>query len=48
MFNPCVHCYIRYDKQYSSACDENCEYAKVVKEKKLLEEQLKKFEDDGK
>ena len=39
LFNPCVeHCYNRYGRQYSSDCDDKCEYAKVVKEKKLLEE----------
>lgn len=41
MFNPCVeHCYRKYGKQYSSDCDDKCEYAKTVKEKKLLEEEL--------
>lgn len=42
MFNPCVeHCFNRYGKQYSSECDENCDYAKAVKEKKMLEEKNK-------
>lgn len=37
MFNPCIeHCYHRYGKGYSSDCDDKCEYAKVVKEKKYL------------
>lgn len=41
MFNPCIeHCYNRYGKQYSSDCDDKCEYAKVVREKKLLEEEM--------
>ena len=41
MFNPCIeHCYNRYGKQYSSDCDTKCEYAKVVSEKKLLEEEM--------
>lgn len=49
LFNPCVDwCYQRYGKQYTASCDETCEYARVVKEKKNLEEQLKKFEDDWK
>ena len=42
MFNPCVeHCFNRYGKQYSSECDGNCDYAKAVKEKKMLEEKNK-------
>lgn len=44
MFNPCVACYQKYGKQYPDVlyggCDNNCEYAKVVKEKKLLEEEM--------
>lgn len=41
MFNPCVeHCYLKYGKQYSPDCDDKCEYAKVVNEKKLLEEEM--------
>lgn len=32
MFNPCLeHCYQKYDKQYSSDCDNNCEFAKAIK-----------------
>lgn len=45
MFNPCVeHCFNRYGKQYSSECDEYCDYAKAVKEKKMLEEKNKERE----
>lgn len=41
MFNPCVeHCYNRYGKQYSPDCDDKCEYAQTLKEKKLLEEEM--------
>ena len=40
MFEPCVdHCYIRHGKQYSIECDDTCEYEKIVKEKKALEDQ---------
>ena len=43
MFNPCIeHCYHRYGKGYSSDCDDKCEYAKVVKEKKILEKDVDK------
>lgn len=41
MINPCVDlCYTRYGKQYSSDYDGKCEYAKVIKEKKILEEEM--------
>lgn len=44
MFNPCFeHCYNRYGKQYSSECDEKCEFAKMVKEKKIIEEELEQY-----
>lgn len=34
LFNPCYeHCYLRLGKQYSSECDNKCEYAKAVKER---------------
>lgn len=49
MFNPCIdYCYTKYGTKYSSACEQNCEYAKLKKENKELKEQLKKLEDDGK
>lgn len=36
MINPCIElCHQRYGKQYSSDCNDKCEYAKVVKEKKI-------------
>lgn len=41
MFNPCIeYCYNRLGKQYSSECDDNCEYAKAVKERNFLNEEL--------
>ena len=41
MINPCVDlCYTRYGKQYSSDCDDKCEYAKAVKERNFLNEEL--------
>lgn len=47
MFNPCIeHCYNRYGKQYSSDCDDKCEYAKMANEYNLLknrDEQRKKI-----
>lgn len=37
MFEPCYeHCYLRYSKQYTKECDDKCNYAKAVKEKKEL------------
>lgn len=40
-FNPCIdYCFMRNGKEYSSKCDDKCEYAKVVKEKEQLEEFL--------
>ena len=37
MFEPCYeHCYLRYGKQYTKECDDKCNYAKAVKEKKEL------------
>ena len=39
MFNPCYeHCYLRYSKQYTKECDDNCDYAKIVKENRLKDE----------
>lgn len=41
MFNPCIeYCYLRFGKQYTTDCDKQCEFAKIVKEKKLIEEDL--------
>lgn len=41
MINPCIDfCYAKFNKQYSSDCDDKCEYAKVIKEKKMLEEEM--------
>ncbi len=41
IFNPCYeHCYLKYGKQYTTDCDDKCDYAKVIKEKKLLEEEM--------
>lgn len=37
MLEPCYeHCYLRYGKQYTTECDDKCNYAKAVKEKKEL------------
>lgn len=45
MFNPCIdHCYLRYGKQYTSDCDDQCEYAKLAKENQKLKEQLYELE----
>lgn len=30
-YNPCFECRLRYDKQYSKDCDDNCEYAYAIK-----------------
>lgn len=41
MFNPCYeHCYLRFGKQYTPDCDDKCDYAKTVKENKLLKEEM--------
>jgi hypothetical protein len=41
MLNPCVeYCYKQLGKEYTTDCDERCEFAKVLKEKKELEDQL--------
>ena len=37
MFEPCFeHCYLRYGKQYTKECDNNCNYAKTIKILKTL------------
>lgn len=42
MLNPCYElCFLRFGKQYTSDCDDKCEFAKVSKEKKKLEEEQK-------
>lgn len=41
MVNPCIdYCFNRFGKFYSSDCDSKCEFAKVIKEKKLLEKEM--------
>ena len=38
IFNPCYeYCYLRLGKQYDSDCDNKCEYANTIKEKKKIE-----------
>ena len=41
MYNPCFECMSKYGRQYTEDCDSKCDYAKVVKEKKQLEEHLR-------
>lgn len=34
---PCIdYCYIRFGKRYTESCDANCEFARVIKENKML------------
>ncbi|MCM1234161.1 MAG: hypothetical protein NC489_29000 [Ruminococcus flavefaciens] len=40
MINPCIWCYQRYGKEYSEHCNDSCEFAKAVKENKLLKEEM--------
>ena len=40
LHNPCFECMNRYGKQYTKECDNECDYAKSVKEKKKIEKQL--------
>ena len=41
IFNPCYeYCYLRLGKQYDSDCDNKCEYANAIKEKKELEKTI--------
>ena len=30
MYNPCLECYNRYDRQYSEECDNTCQYAHIL------------------
>ena len=30
MYNPCVECWNRYNRQYSNECDSMCEYAIIL------------------
>ena len=30
-YNPCFECRLRHDRQYSSDCENNCEYAYAIK-----------------
>jgi len=34
---PCFECKNRYSREYSKECDDFCDYAKAIKEKKRLE-----------
>lgn len=39
--NPCVElCYQRYEKEYTPDCDNKCEFAKIIKENKMLKEEM--------
>ena len=40
MFYPCTECYRKFDKQYTSECDDKCDYARAVKENKLIRERV--------
>jgi len=40
VYSPCVECYSRYGKKYTSDCDDRCDYARVTKEKKILENKI--------
>ena len=40
--NPCMECKNRYGREYSSECDDFCDYAKVCQENKFLQKQLKR------
>lgn len=37
MYNPCFECYIRYNRQYTEECDENCEYANALSKLKSFD-----------
>ena len=40
MYNPCETCYSRFGHEYTSDCDEKCEFASLVKENKRLRAEL--------
>ena len=41
LYYPCFECQNRYGREYSAECDEQCDYAMAVKEKKELEKENK-------
>ena len=43
IYYPCSECFNKYNKQYSEKCDEECDYAKAVKERDRLEAIVEKF-----
>ena len=40
MYNPCETCYNRFGHEYTPDCDEQCEFANLVKENKRLRAEL--------
>ena len=40
MYNPCETCYNRFGHEYTPDCDEQCEFASLVKENKRLRAEL--------
>lgn len=47
MFSPCYeHCFVRLGKQYTTACDDVCEYAKAIKERDALKKNIQEFVED--
>lgn len=58
MYSPCVECKLRYNKEYSAECDNNCDYANVCRRLKSANNKLEDyynqqknndyFSDDGK
>ena len=45
--NPCIElCYLKYGKQYEPKCDNECDYAKEARYRKVLEE-LTIFDDEA-
>lgn len=40
MYNPCMECKLRYNREYTSKCDDECIYANSIKQ---LNERLNKL-----
>lgn len=40
MYYPCLTCFAKFGKLYTSECDNDCDYARAVKELEYLKEKI--------
>ena len=43
MYSPCMECKLRYNKEYSEECDNNCDYANISRKLKSVNDELEDY-----